>query len=376
MHFIVPFHSLPRNNSLCVSLRPTESDTVYNTWHCVVSTLNELIAYNEDEFNKEGRASSTVNIAERRVLLQPGIHHVSKSTHSLWSGKRASTLNITGSSVNDVTIFCNVSFNFQFSESTNITINNIHFKNCRGVIAGHYSYKATLTFGLNIERANITLNSIKITAKNSIGIMLYATKYQNFTLINSILSTSDTGVYLFNNSLNEAKITIKNDTYCKPPPKPRRRWFFSEWLWPSKPSQPSCSTTYTYKYGVINHVNITNTYFQKSCLILYTKQWTYQYTVANATFIGCTCSPVLSVHGRLMVTLNDVTVRGSESNLLLYTTAKSLKVEGIVNFHNNSGGMKIYSSNMNFTGALISFIANMHHTCKQLSTSRYGDVYR
>ena len=55
MHIIVPFNSLPGNNSLCVSLRPTESDTVYNTWHCVVSTLNELIDYNKDEFNEKGR---------------------------------------------------------------------------------------------------------------------------------------------------------------------------------------------------------------------------------------------------------------------------------------------------------------------------------
>lgn len=110
-------------------------------WHCVVSTLNELIAYNEEE----GRASSTVNITERRVLIQPGIHYVNKSTHSLWYGKRASTLNITGSSVNDVSIFCcNVSFNFQFSESTNITINNIHFKNSQGVIAGQFLIKPRL----------------------------------------------------------------------------------------------------------------------------------------------------------------------------------------------------------------------------------------
>ena len=60
MHIIIPFNSSPSNNSLCMRLQPTR--TLYDTWNCTVSTLNELIDYNEDEPKKKGRASSTVRI--------------------------------------------------------------------------------------------------------------------------------------------------------------------------------------------------------------------------------------------------------------------------------------------------------------------------
>ena len=44
MHIIIPFNSSPSNN---YSLY-----TLYDTWHCVISTLSELIDYNEDKLNK------------------------------------------------------------------------------------------------------------------------------------------------------------------------------------------------------------------------------------------------------------------------------------------------------------------------------------
>ena len=283
MHIIIPSHPSPTNNSLCMRLRPPS--TYANMWHyCIVSTLNELIDYDEDNLRRVGVASSS--IIERVVLFQPGIHYVNKSGQ--WSGKPALILNITGSSVDDVTIVCKASFNFQFSESENITINNIHFKNCFGYYH-RYRPAATLTFGLNVLRANITLSNIQITAQNCVGIMIHATKYQNFRLMNSKLSTGSAGLHIANNLVDEVKTNNcrRTSPQNRRPSRPNR---------PSRPGRPGqCSYSSTYK--IINHVNIMNTVFKTSCLILNTKQWTYQYTVTNATFAGCACSPILSIHG-------------------------------------------------------------------------------
>ena len=328
MHIIIPSRLSSQNDSLCTRLGyPNTSST---TWHCNVGTLNELIAYNDDQFSKIGKSKSIVRVNQREVLLQPGIHYV--NMNAKWSGKPSTILKFTGSSPGNVTILCKSPFNFQFSESEHITITNIHFKNC---IGGHN--RSTLTFGLNVDKAYITLSMIQITAKNCVGIILYATKYQNFRLVNSTLSTGNVGVYILGNSFHKVwNVKMR----CR-----------------GGRGRHSC---YYYRTSKINNnVNIINVLFQTSCLILNSRQWNYWYMVTNTTFVGCECSPMLSIHGNLTVTINDISVQGTQSKLLLYSTVKSLILEGNCYFYNNSGGFLINSSsNLNFNGATASFVDN------------------
>ena len=51
-------------------------NTASITWHCIVSTLNELIDYNDDQLSKIGKSSSIVKVNKREVLFQPGAHYV------------------------------------------------------------------------------------------------------------------------------------------------------------------------------------------------------------------------------------------------------------------------------------------------------------
>ena len=179
---------------------------------------------------------------------------------------------------------------------------------------------------------------IQITAKNCIGIVLYATKYQDFRIMNSTSSTGNIGVYIFDNTLDE--VYTQKAYQCA-----------------IRYGHRKCK--YSRIYKVINYVNIINILFQSSCLILTSKQWTYQYRVTDTTFVGCECSSVVSIHGILTVKLKNMTILGSQTNLLLNSTVKSLVLEGRNYFYNNGGGLYINSSsNVNFSGTTASFINN------------------
>ena len=272
-------------------------------------TLNELID-NYDHFDKNS------NNYDLEIRFMSGVHVVNGTQQSQYlSLKRPTHVNFLGEE--NVLIICEKQVYFEFVGVEQITVSNVHFKNCIG--RPNNSDYCTLNIWCSKKHAcNISLHGVQITNENGKGIAVQFTETgtykHSFTLVNSIISTTDTGVLILANQLIPYK------------------------------------------------VNITDTSFNGSCLMI-TGTNTEIY-VRNTTFKGCFCSPVISVdtlsqQGSLI--LDNITIQDSGSQyLILSLTQLITTLKGHCYFIRNRGTIFIGSNYgiLTFSEASVEFVEN------------------
>ena len=108
------------------------------------------------------------------------------------------------------------------------------------------------------------------------------------------------------------------------------------------------------------HVNIMNVIFNTSCLLMEHSRFSINnFSVANAIFFGCDCSPALSMNDITNLTLRNVTFNATRSKIVLYSSQSSIYLQGNWHFYHNKGGVTVTSdSKLIFSEAIVKFIGN------------------
>ena len=292
--YVMPVQHSSHQPSPCIQFKNHN-----NSYKCSVMTLDELITIDNNN-------TDSIIYKLLYIVFLPGTHFVNQTLNCLWPGKPSHNVTFIGKG--NVTVVCKSMFSFQFVQIEYMAMSNIHFKNCSG------QFRTTIEITSNTSSSIILFVEIQITGKNSTGIRVNFNKgeklgrtKQSFNLINSIISTGNTGVHVLDSEHFKQRY-----------------------------------------YKVIYTVNITNTLLHRSCLVLNStkksKGKRYKYNVVNATFAGCTCSPVLSIGHHIKVKLNDVIVNGTQSEYVMHTSSSSLLMQGHCYFYNNKGTIVITSS--------------------------------
>ena len=275
-------------------------------------TFNQLI--NESlNFNSGMPFSSSEDV----IFLEG--KHVVNSTDPFLFANDIRKLRMRGH--DNAVIICECNFYFYFDQINGaITIMNLLFENCAGKL-GQYRptiYFRTLSTGL------ITVANVRIINSHEIGQGIIvdpeSTHLFKVTLCNSFFSTGSTGFY----------------------------------------SSGFISMNYRNRIDPKGSIQISNTIFLASCIKLHTSD--VLYTIKNATFTECKCSPVLSFQGktkRETATLQDIQVSGSTSSSIIEVTKFSVILEGTIVFRHNTGTLILHlGSNLIINGANVTFFSN------------------
>ena len=198
-------------------------------------------------------------------------------------------------------------------------MSGIHFQNCSGI---YKNQDNRITFFL-IEHENhdasISLTNVQITSRNSEGIKVkFKSGNFNLSISNSTLSTGNNGVHAYNMDYHHRHVP---------------------------------------KY----EVEIANVFFNCSCLLIESFGATSicDFNVINITFIGCDCSPALSIVGITSINIRDVTFNTTRSQTVMHSSASSLYLQGHWYFYQNKGGVAITSgSNITFSESTVKFVGN------------------
>ncbi len=297
---------LPTNPEHSISPCDDPSNTTLHH-NCSDVTLNELID-DHDRFQ--------IGENDLEVRFLSGVHVVNgvqQSQHlSLNRPKKVTFLG------EDVFIICEKRVYFEFVGVEQITMSNIHFKNCVGRPNGS-DYCTTLNIWCSKKRdCNVSLYRIQIANENDKAIVVQFTETgahrQSFTLVNSTISSRDTGVLISANQILHYK------------------------------------------------VNISDTSFNGSCLMI--TGTSRDIHVRNTTFRRCFCSPVVSVdtlskQGSLI--LDNITIKDTGSQyLILSLTQLITTLRGHCYFIRNRGTIFISSNHsiLAFSEAKVEFTDN------------------
>lgn len=224
----------------------------------------------------------------------------------------------------NVVIICEHSFYIHLDHINGvISIMNLQFENCIGKLG---QYRPTIYFRtLSTGTGRITIANVRIINNCELsgeGIVMDPESTHLFTVIlcDSFLSTRGTGFL----------------------------------------SSGFVSMEYRNRIDPKGSVQIFNTTFLASCIELQTND--VLYIIKNTTFTGCKCSPVLSFQGKTekeTATLRDVKVSGSTSSSIIEVTKFSVKLEGTILLHDNTGSLILNSdSNLIIYGANVILFNN------------------
>lgn len=275
-------------------------------------TFNQLII---GSFNRGMPFSSSEDV----IFLEG--KHVVKSTHHFLFANGIRKLCMRGH--DNAVIICEHNFYFYFDQIDGaITIMNLLFENCIGKLG---QYRPTIYFR-TLSTGQITVANVRITNSHEIGEGIVvdpeSTHLFKVSLHNSFFSTGGTGFY--------------------------SSGFISE------------SMIYRNRIDPKASIQISNTIFLASCIELQTSG--VLYTITNATFTECKCSPVLSFQGKTeteTATLRDIQVSGSTSSSIIQVTKFSVILEGTIVFHHNTGTLILNSSsNLIINGANVTLFSN------------------
>ena len=272
--------------------------------NCSNVTLNELI----NDYRFDGHS----NNYDLEVRFLSGIHVVNGTQQSRYlSLKHPKTVTFLGEG--DVFIICEIPVYFEFVDVEQINMSNIHFirrssGSSYGTIFNVWCSKKhdciISLYGIQIICTNENEKAIVVQFAETGG------RQQSFTLINSTISSRDTGVVI------------------------------------------SVDQPVRYK------VNITDTSFNGSCLMI---TGTREIHVRNTTFKGCFCSPVISVdtltkQGNLI--LDNITIKDTESQYSILSLSQLITtIKGNCYFIHNKGTIFNYGI-LSFSEAKIEFINN------------------
>lgn len=282
--------------------------------NCSNVTLNELIR-DYDQFDKNS------NNSHLEIIFMPGIHVVNGTQQSqCLSLKRPKSIMFHGPGEESVLIVCEKQVYFEFVGVEQTTVSNIHFKNCIGRPHESDNYLMLNFWCSKKHDCNILIDSVQISNKNGKGIAVQFTETKihqqslNFTLVNSTVSSRDTGVFISANQL------------------------------------------------LPYYVNIIDTSFNGSCLVI--TGTTREVHVRNTTFSGCFCSPVISVDTlgkKGYLTLDNITIEDTGSQYLIFSLMQLITtLKGHCYFVRNRGTIFISSSSsiLTFSKANVEFIEN------------------
>lgn len=308
IYYITPIQLSSQNISPCdQNLIQYHNDST----DCFVMTLNEFSCYKNPRFRSK---------FNELVIFLHGMH-ILNSSQTQVAFLHPHVYNGTIMGIGRVTIMCMKPVEFSFSNSRNLKISNIHFVNCYCNIKSN----STLNFELSTSKEHhIVLEDLQITGKNIKGIrvVIYVNnnwREQTFKIRNSIISTENVGLMA---SVKTVPRKVRGNKNQK----------------------------------IIN-MNIDNVTFHNSCLSLTTcttksKKSKLPYTtpmisykIANSTFIQTSCISAMSFNGTMEVALFSVTIRGCQSQYVLYSILSSLLIQGHCYFSNNQGTLAIKQSN-------------------------------
>ena len=303
--YITPSELSSQEVSPCTQLK------YHYDFHCSVKTVNQLI-------------DSVENDSFRLIIFLPGMHYVQGTRKSKWLVNPSHNITFKGIESN-VTVFCKKSIIFVLINVRYLVISGIHFQNCSGVYKNQDNRITFFFIAHQNHHGFVSLINIHITSRNSEGIKMKF-KYGNyyFGISNSTLSTGNNGVRIYDEDYN----------------------YISQ------------SPNINVPAYVVNVTNII--IFNGSCLLIESSRISFDvFKVFNTTFIGCDCSPALSIIGIKNFILRDMTFNTTRSQTVFLSSASSLHLQGNWYFYHNKGGVAITSnSDSNFSKSIVKFVGN------------------